>query len=323
MIPVFPCLPSAPATLLKKLAFVILLSLFLGSHQAHASRTPLVLLGTVVVMASLGMIGFFYDDTHDQNVRHGLFDQHMKIMPRITYQVEQPDKGDSGTKLVLTPTITRGHYIHAGSFEWNVNSFVERVICDPISSTKGLNTDPSALKLQCQNWFRDHQDMHFPHQLLSISVDKLDTVMLPKLEFDLKKNAIKVLVSYASYMNEDGIPDKVKPKVGTPENWQHLIPLIPGLNPESNTRKSPLKLCHHAPEFAGMEEPSFIRDPGTRQKYPYYHFAVPGISHLHKTDMEFFIVTVAGKSGPEGYYWQVDQPWPDSYQAMSFIRVKR
>ena len=307
---------------LKKLSVAALLSLFIFSHQASASRTNIVLGGTIVIVATLAMVGLYYDDTHSQNARHGLFDQSISIMPKITYRMSDPDASDSGTKIILIPTITRGHYEHPGNLEWSVNRFIERVVCDPVSSTKGLSADATDLKHKCKNWFKEHQHMYFPHQFLNISADKLDTIMLPRLEFDLNTRSIRMLVDYASYMNEDGIPDRVNAKVNIPENWQHLTPVIPGLNPQFNTPKNPLKLCHHAPEFAGMEEPIFVRDPKTTQKQPYYHFAVPGVSHLHKTDMEYFIAAVEGKSGPEGYYWQIGQPWPDDYQAMSFTRVK-
>ena len=224
---------SCPAlcltSLLKKLSVAALLSLLLVSHQAQATRIHAIVGGNLIIItAFLTLTGLYYDDNHNQNVRHALLDQGMDIMPEITYQVQKPDNRDSGTKIVLTPTITRGHYVHAGKFEWKVNDFLERVICNPILSIKKSGTDTSSLKRQCQNWFKDHQNMYFPHQFLKISADKLDTVMLPKLEFDLGEHSIKVLVSYASYMNEDGIPDKVKVKVAIPRELAAPDPRYPG-----------------------------------------------------------------------------------------------
>ncbi|MET4821312.1 hypothetical protein [Endozoicomonas lisbonensis] len=243
----------------------------------------------------------------------------MTLLPKITYEVDTTNSHKhGGSEVVLTPKIIRGQYISPTRHERTVMQFVERAVCSPIIKTKGTSIDLNDLNRQCRKWFNDHT-MTFPHQALGVKADQLDTLLLPKLVYNVNTKKLALVATPVSYVKQDGSPSSVNSAITRSEqNWQRLSPSFPELNNLPSGEKKELHICHHAPELSKMQHPLESAD----HQY-YYDFPVPGISHLHKTSHEFFIVTQYSKlSGNWGYYWVIDAPWPNGYQSLKFAKTK-
>ncbi|UYM17712.1 hypothetical protein [Endozoicomonas euniceicola] len=247
------------------------------------------------------------------------FEESMSVLPKITYEV---DSGNSdkhaGSEVVLKPKIIRGEYIYPRKSDRAVlMKFVGRAICEPARDTPNTSVDLNELYQKCHEWFKDHT-MKFPHQALRVKVDQLDTLLLPKLIYNVNTKKLELHATPVSYVKSDGSPSTANSAVTrTAKSWQRLSPSFPGLNNLSREEKKALHICHHAPELSKMQHPLESAD----NQY-YYDFPVPGLSHLHETGHEFFIVTLHSKLGHYGYYWVIDQPWPHSYQTVKFSKTK-
>ncbi|KEQ15177.1 hypothetical protein GZ77_00290 [Endozoicomonas montiporae] len=289
----------------------------LPKQQAHANRVAYTITG--IGLVSVTLVYFLNRGSFFSELSTPDFGESMNLLPEITYKLDSSDDlKNAGTKIVLIPQIIRGKYLKPQYGDLNVNLFSARAICSPISQVQS-STDLSNVSGQCKKWFTKNK-MIFPHQALGVRVDKLDTLLLPKLEYDLKNNKLTILATSVSYTNTDGSPSNTKSDVTNNKqvSWQRLSPSFPELEQMSGDERKALHMCHHAPELSKMQHPL----KSTNGKY-YYDMPARGISHLHKTGHEFFIVSLYNRlSGNWGYYWVVDAPWPNGYQELQFSKTK-
>ena len=300
----------------KSLLITLLcLTTAVSSQQAHANKNyvvPATLIFAVTSVYLLTKYSFSYDNS---------FEESMTLLPKITYKADSTNSHKhAGSEVILTPKIIRGQYIEPRRSERTVMQFVERAVCSPITNTKDTSVDPNDLSnidRQCREWFKDHT-MMFPHQALGAKVDQFDTLLLPRLVYNVNTKKLELHATPVSYVKSDGSPSTANSAITrTAKSWQRLSPSFPGLNNLSREEKKALHVCHHAPELSKMQHPLESAD----NQY-YYDFPVPGLSHLHETGHEFFIVTLHSKLGHYGYYWVIDQPWPHSYQTVKFSKTK-
>ena len=309
---------AAPLFQFRKSLLIILLCLttVVPSQQVHANKNtviPAVIITAIVLTYSL----LDYSSSYDNS-----FEESMTLLPKITYKVDSTNSHKhAGSKVILTPKIIRGEYISPIRSERTVMQFVERVVCSPITDTKDTSIDPNDLNninRQCREWFKNHT-MTFPHQALGVTVDQFDTLLLPKLVYNVNTKKLELHTTPVSYVKSDDSPASADSAITkSAKKWQRLSPSFPELNKLSLEEKKALHVCHHAPELSKMQHPLESAD----HQY-YYDFPVPGLSHLHKTGHEFFIVTLYSKlSGHYGYYWVIDAPWSNGYKTLQFSRTQ-
>ena len=307
---------TAPFFQFRKGLLIILLCLVtvLPTQQAQANKYY-----TVPAILTVLIIGVTWLTLSDYSGPNDSFEESMTLLPEITYQVDSTNSHKhGGSEVTLTPKIIRGQYINPIRSERTVMQFVERAVCSPITKTKDTSIDLNDLNRQCREWFNDYT-MAFPHQALGVKVDQLDTLLLPKLVYNVNTKKLDLLATPVSFVKQDGSPSSANSAITRNEKkWQRLSPSFPELNNLSSGEKKELHICHHAPELSKMQHPLESAD-----HQHYYDFPVPGISHLHKTSHEFFIVTQHSKlSGNWGYYWVIDAPWPNGYQNLKFAKTK-
>ena len=306
---------TAPFFQFRKSLLIILLCLatVTPTQQAHANKHLVI-----PAVLTLAIVGIYFLTEYSLGYDNG-FEESMTLLPAVTYQVDSTNSHKhGGSEVILTPKIIRGQYIKPIRSERTVMQFVGRAICSPITNTKGTSIDLNDLNRQCREWFNDHT-MKFPHQALGVKIDQLDTLLLPKLVYNINTKKLDLLATPVSFVKQDGSPSSVNSAITRSEKkWQRLSLSFPELDTLSLEEKKELHICHHAPELSKMQHPLESAD-----HHYYYDFPVPGISHLHKTSHEFFIATQYSKlSGNSGYYWVIDAPWPNGYRNLKFAKTK-
>ena len=308
------CPYAVPIPHFKKCLAIFVLCLMTSTQQAQANKAQVVFLAaTSAIVFTLGMLGFY----HEYNDNTESFDDSMKLLPKITYKVDHSVSHQNGaTKVTLKPRIIRGQYLKPGRWDRTVKWFTARAICDPISMINDTSLDLASMTEQCHAWFKA-QTMRFPHEALGVTIDQLDTLLLPKLVVDLNSKKLELKVARTSFVDDQNKPSSVNSKTtrGEGVDWPVLSPSFNELNALTDIATHPFELCHHAPEKARMQEP----DPDANG-LTFYQFPVPGISHLHRTGLEFYIVSLKRGNGFTGYFWKDDAPWPDGYQLLKFDR---
>lgn len=308
------CPNTAPLPHFKNILAVLVLCLVTTTQQVQAvSKEPYVLVGTVVLWYGFTMLGIYEFKNKPEP-----FSESMELMPRITYEIDNSNSHIHGaTKVVLKPKIIRGQYIKPHYWDMHVSNFIERVVCGPISKTSNPGLNFIAISDQCHEWFKTHT-MVFPHQALGIKVDALDTLLLPELVFDTNSHKLELMAAHVSFVDEEGRPSSANSEVTNKKDvhWQQLSPSFPDLNALKDIKDHPFELCHHVPEWARMQEPTTDHNG-----LIYYQFPIPGISHMHRSGAEFYIVSQKKVDEFTGYYWTIDAPWPSGYQTLQFSKV--
>lgn len=301
-------------TLLRKITIVAALSLLLTTHQAKANKTTT---GGALIFVAV-FISFIFIHYKASDKQHLFFNKNVSRQPKIIYKIEDSNDVEDGSEVVFIPEIHHDQYIDRSNFEWTLNTYLGKVFCNPVLSVQGTSVDLDSVAQKCRTWFQNENFvMLFPHQVLDISIDKLDTLLLPKLVYYPDSQKFELLVTKATFRDSKDNLDPLLPRVsnGKKNKWVHLIPEMSGYQPQSNTNKKPFYLCHHAPEVASMD--TSVRD---KKMNRYYSFSVPGISHLHRTGTEFYIATINSYKGPKSYYWELNKPWPNSPQPVFFSK---
>ena len=296
----------------KKFLAVFLLCLMTTVQQAQASKTPYVLGGSLIAMALFMGFGLYHESSYSSEP----FDKSMELLPKITYEIDGSKSHKHGaTKVVLKPKIVRGKYLKPQRGERRVNDFVQRAVCNPISQIKNPGLNLLTISEQCDAWFKTHT-MKFPHQALEVTVDKLDTLLLPELVFDVNTQKLELIAAHISYVDGKNAPSSAESEITNKKDihWEQLAPSFPELNNLHDLHQHPFELCHHVPERARMQEPHYGSNG-----LAYYQFPMPGISHMHRSELEFYIVSMEKKGKFTGYYWVIDAPWPNGYQTLEFI----
>ena len=175
--------------------------------------------------------------------------------------------------------------------------------------------DLVTLSEQCDAWFKTHT-MKFPHQALGVTVDQLDTLLLPELVFDVNTQKLELHAAHISFVDKKNAPSSADSAITNKKDihWEQLSPSFTELNALHDLHQQPFELCHHAPEWARMQEPHY-----GASGLVYYQFPMPGISHMHRSGLEFYIVSMKENGKTSGYYWTIDAPWPSGYQTLKFI----
>ena len=312
------CPKTVPFFQCRKGLLVALLCLIIVAPQqkAHAGKTPyIVTVAVITVLASASYLINYRNQPLEPGAR---FPEGLKMMPDITYRFDQTKSG-GGNEVALTPIITYGQYVYPEATDKKPMDFVGRAVCSPVKNTKNATISMDEIHTQCLQWFESHA-MRFPHEMVGAKVDQLNALLLPKLVYNVDSKKLSLLATSVNYVKSDNSPVYIQSAFTQKQNkeWVMLSPEFPELDHLPQHEKDQFQLCHHAPEWARMQHPKTSRD-----HLNYYDFPKDGISHLHKTGLEFIITTHSSwLSGRKAYYWQIDAPWPIYLKKASFSTQK-
>ncbi|MET4696297.1 hypothetical protein [Endozoicomonas lisbonensis] len=226
--------------------------------------------------------------------------QYYVSIPKITY-----NEYYSNGKLILEPEISRDGYTTMIWFLASQNT--KRAICEPITLINAPEFDSHKIRKKCNQWLSQNS-ISFPHDIAGVTIDRLNTLLLPKLVYHPNEDRLDFLVTDVTYVDYDNRLFQKIPEVCNVDNlWErHNISFI---NSYKKSNKS-LLLSHEYPYINKKQE---ARSTSERHSY---HIAIPGLLRLHDQEGDYYIATKKSGTDATLCYWKINSHWKQHCKTM-------